>query len=331
MKILLTGGLGYIGSHTAVALIDAGYQPIIIDNLSNSKLGVLARIQDLTGLTVPFYQLDLADRVALHKVFLEEDIAGVIHFAAFRSVPESVENPILYLDNNVLTLLNLVSVMSDFDCTKIVFSSSCTVYGSSNSSPLSEDMARSHESPYGLTKIIGEDILTTLEDTKSWNVGILRYFNPVGAHSSGMLGEDPVCPPRNLFPHLSAAAMGEGRGLVVYGGDYPTEDGTGIRDYIHVEDLAAAHVKSLFEISKGNSHILNIGTGKGYSVLDVIATYEKVSGHKIPYIVKPRREGDVCTAYADPSKAEAILGWHSKEDLESMCQSDWLWMSSIKR
>lgn len=266
MKILLTGGLGYIGSHTALCLIEAGYEIVIIDNLSNSRIGVIDRLESITGAKLKLYTMNLTDRNMVSQVFSKESIDAVVHFASSKSVSESVQDPISYFDNNIVTLIGLLQVMSDFDCRKIVFSSSCTVYGGQAVSPISEVSVRNCESPYGLTKIVGEDLLSSVKENLEFDVGILRYFNPVGAHWSGRLGEDSLIPAQNLFPQLSAVAFGIKESLKVFGSDYPTVDGTGVRDFIHIMDLAKAHYKSLKAVSDGRSHCVNVGTGVGYSV-----------------------------------------------------------------
>ncbi len=328
MAILVTGGLGYIGSHTVVELMNAHQDVVVVDNLYNCKKSSYDRIKALTGKDFPFYEYDIRDKENLSKVFEENEIDCVIHFAGLKAVPESVEKPLLYFDNNINGTLALLEVMKKHDCKKIVFSSSATVYGSSNKSPLTEDMpVGGVTNPYGRTKYMVECILQDLYTSdNSWSVCLLRYFNPIGAHKSGTMGEDPNGIPNNLMPYITQVAIGKRDYLNVYGDDYDTPDGTGVRDYIHVVDLAIGHVKAVEKIqSDSGLFIYNLGTGKGYSVLDVVKAFEKAAGFEIKYEIKPRRAGDIDVCYSDPSKAERELDWHAERDIEEMCEDSWRW------
>ena len=330
MSILITGGAGFIGSHTCVEMLNAGYDIIILDNFVNSKPESLKRIKELSGKDFKFYEADIRDTAALEKIFSENKIEAVIHFAGLKSVPQSVQMPIEYYDNNIAGTVSLCKAMSENGCKKIVFSSSATVYGSKNPSPLKEDMPTGGTTnPYGTTKYFIENILKDLcVPDKDWGVSILRYFNPIGAHKSGRIGEDPNGIPGNLMPYITQVAIGKLPYLNVCGDDYPTHDGTGVRDYIHVVDLALGHVKALDRLLKTNGcEIYNLGTGKGYSVLDVVHAFEKASGVKVNYKIAPRREGDVACCYSDPSKAKEVLGWEAKYDIEDMCEDSWRWQS----
>lgn len=328
MKILITGGTGYIGSHTCVELLNAGYEIVIVDNLSNSKREVLYSIEKITAKSVPFYEVDILDRDALSKVFSEQDIQAVIHFAGLKAVGESVAEPLKYYQNNVSGTLALLEVMQWHNIKNIVFSSSATVYGMVEKMPVSEDAELSTTNPYGSTKLMIEDILRDLyasDDT--WGISLLRYFNPIGAHSSGLIGEDPNGIPNNLMPYVAQVAVGKLKELRVFGNDYPTHDGTGVRDYIHVTDLAMGHIKALEKIlSDHGLDVYNLGTGKGYSVLDVVQTFERVTDQKIPYSITDRRPGDVASLYANPSKAKEKLGWVAERNLEDMCRDTWGFM-----
>lgn len=332
MKILITGGAGYIGSHTLIELVNAGYSPIVIDNFENSSPTVFQRIKQITGCDIPFLNLDVRDKCSLREVFSQNpEINAVIHFAGSKSVGESVEDPLKYFDNNVNGLVSLCQVMKEFNCKTLVFSSSATVYGNPKSVPIKEQSPLSITNPYGRSKLICEEILQDLFNSDNhWKISILRYFNPVGAHPCGLIGEDPKGVPNNLMPYIAQVAVGKRRKLNVYGGDYLTRDGTGIRDYIHVVDLASAHVAALKNSERGQSQVvrLNIGTGVGYSVLEMIVAFEKVSGVKIPYIIVGRREGDIAECYSDSKLAEKIIGWKSELGLERMCIDLWRWQSN---
>lgn len=328
--VLVTGGAGFIGSHTSVELLNAGYDIIILDNFVNSKPESLKRIKELTGKDFKFYQADIRDEEAMTKVFAENKIDAVIHFAGLKSVPQSVKEPLNYYDNNIAGTVCLCRVMDKAGCKKLVFSSSATVYGSKNPSPLREDMPTGGTTnPYGTTKYFIEQILQDLCVSDSeWGVSILRYFNPIGAHKSGRIGEDPNGIPGNLMPYITQVAIGKLECLNVCGNDYPTPDGTGVRDYIHVVDLALGHIKALDRLPKVKGcEVYNLGTGKGYSVLDVVKAFEKASGIKINYRIAPRRAGDVACCYADATKAKEVLGWQAKYDIDDMCADSWRWQS----
>ncbi|MDY5312066.1 MAG: UDP-glucose 4-epimerase GalE [Oscillospiraceae bacterium] len=328
--VLVTGGAGFIGSHTSVELLNAGYDIIILDNFVNSKPESLKRIKELTGKDFKFYQADIRDEEAMTKVFAENKIDAVIHFAGLKSVPQSVKEPLNYYDNNIAGTVCLCRVMDKAGCKKLVFSSSATVYGSKNPSPLREDMPTGGTTnPYGTTKYFIEQILQDLCISDSeWGVSILRYFNPIGAHKSGRIGEDPNGVPGNLMPYITQVAIGKLECLNVCGNDYPTPDGTGVRDYIHVVDLAIGHIKALDRLLKVKGcEVYNLGTGKGYSVLDVVKAFEKASGIKINYRIAPRRAGDVACCYADATKAKEVLGWQAQYDIDDMCADSWRWQS----
>ncbi len=328
--VLVTGGAGFIGSHTSVELLNAGYDIIILDNFVNSKPESLKRIKELTGKDFKFYQADIRDEEAMTKVFAENKIEAVIHFAGLKSVPQSVKEPLNYYDNNIAGTVCLCRVMDKAGCKKLVFSSSATVYGSKNPSPLREDMPTGGTTnPYGTTKYFIEQILQDLCISDSeWGVSILRYFNPIGAHKSGRIGEDPNGIPGNLMPYITQVAIGKLECLNVCGNDYPTPDGTGVRDYIHVVDLALGHIKALDRLLKVKGcEVYNLGTGKGYSVLDVVKAFEKASGIKINYRIAPRRAGDVACCYADATKAKEVLGWQAQYDIDDMCADSWRWQS----
>ena len=328
--VLVTGGAGFIGSHTRVELLNAGYDIIILDNFVNSKPESLKRIKELTGKDFKFYQADIRDEEAMTKVFADNKIDAVIHFAGLKSVPQSVKEPLNYYDNNIAGTVCLCRVMDKAGCKKLVFSSSATVYGSKNPSPLREDMPTGGTTnPYGTTKYFIEQILQDLCISDSeWGVSILRYFNPIGAHKSGRIGEDPNGIPGNLMPYITQVAIGKLECLNVCGNDYPTPDGTGVRDYIHVVDLAIGHIKALDRLLKVKGcEVYNLGTGKGYSVLDVVKAFEKASGIKINYRIAPRRAGDVACCYADATKAKEVLGWQAQYDIDDMCADSWRWQS----
>ena len=329
MAILLTGGAGYIGSHTMVEFLNAGRDIVVVDNFVNSKPESLKRVREITGKDFKFYETDLLDKAALDRIFSENDITGVIHFAGLKAVGESVSMPLRYYHNNLTGTLNLLRSMQEKGVNTIVFSSSATVYGKPESVPIREDFPLSTTNPYGETKLMIERILkdATVAD-KNLSVSVLRYFNPIGAHKSGRIGEDPQGIPNNLLPYVAQVATGKLACLNVFGNDYNTHDGTGVRDYIHVVDLARAHLLALERAEKRTGiDYFNIGTGVGYSVLDVVKAYEKVSGKKINYKIAPRRPGDIDECYADPSKAYCELGWRAEFNLEDMCRDSFRWQS----
>ncbi|MBE6688512.1 MAG: UDP-glucose 4-epimerase GalE [Ruminococcaceae bacterium] len=322
MNVLVTGGMGYIGSHTCVELINEKHTPIIIDNLSNSKPEVLDKIQMITGVKPAFYEGDVANEALLEKIFTENKIDAVIHFAGYKAVGESVLKPVMYYQNNIGCTLVLCNVMAKYGCKNIVFSSSATVYGVPKSVPITEDMELHSTSPYGRTKLMIEEILRDVYvSDNEWNIVLLRYFNPIGAHSSGLIGEEPQGIPNNLMPYIMKVAVGELPHLNVFGNDYDTHDGTGVRDYIHVVDLAKGHLRALEHLDGAKAY--NLGTGIGYSVLDIVKAFEKVNGIKIPYEIKERRPGDISEYYANPEKALKELNWKAELTIEDMCSSVW--------
>lgn len=325
MKILVTGGTGYIGSHTVVELVKNGYEPIVVDNLINSKESVLDKIASVCGVRPKFYKDDICDEAALEKIFSENEIEAVIHFAGLKAVGESVAKPLEYYSNNIFGTLTLCKVMKKYGCDKIVFSSSATVYGMNNVAPYTEEMPTSATNPYGQTKFMQEIMLKDIAFANpDMSVALLRYFNPIGAHESGLLGEDPNGIPNNLMPYICRVADGRLACLTVYGNDYDTPDGTGVRDYIHVVDLAIGHIAALkhLEANKGVLTV-NLGTGKGSSVLDVVNAFERVNGVKVNHKIGERRPGDIATCYASTDKAKEVLGWQAKLDLDSMCRDSW--------
>ena len=326
--ILVTGGAGYIGSHTCLELLNAGYDVVVVDNLSNSSRESLHRVRKLTGRAIEFYQVDLLNMPALNQVFESHAIDAVIHFAARKAVGESVEKPLAYYTNNVTGTLNLCTVMQQHDVKTLVFSSSATVYGETNEAPLVEKMPLSATNPYGWSKFMNEQILRDLYGAdSSWHIALLRYFNPVGAHESGEIGEDPNGIPNNLFPYITQVAIGRRKKLQVYG-DNHTPDGTGVRDYIHVVDLAVGHVMALSKLSEGPGlHTWNLGSGRGYSVLEVIAAFEEASSQQVPYEIVGRRPGDLAISYADVSLAKEELGYVAERDIHKMCEDAWRWQS----
>ena len=331
MSILVTGGAGYIGSHTCLELLKAGYEVVVADNLCNSSEEAVRRVEKIAGKPVKFYQADILDREALNKIFDTEEIDSVIHFAGLKAVGESVAKPLEYYHNNITGTLILCDVMRNHGVKNIVFSSSATVYGDPAFVPITEDCPKGQiTNPYGQTKSMLEQILTDFHVADpEWNVVLLRYFNPIGAHESGLIGEDPKGIPNNLVPYIAQVAVGKLQCLGVFGNDYPTHYGTGVRDYIHVVDLAVGHVKALKKIEeKAGVCIYNLGTGKGYSVLDVVKAYEKACGKEIKYEIKPRRPGDIATCYADASKAREELGWEAERGIEEMCADSWRWQSA---
>ena len=331
MKILVTGGAGYIGSHTVVELLNAGHEVAVIDNLCNSSSKSLERVEEITGRKVTFYPVDIRDDINIEEVFRKESPEAVIHFAGLKAVGESVEIPLKYYDNNIGGTLTLLHTMKKTGCKSIVFSSSATVYGKPESVPIREDFPTSVTNPYGRTKLMIEEILKDLyHSDPSWNVISLRYFNPIGAHESGRIGEDPAGIPNNLLPYVAKVAVGKLEKVSVFGNDYDTPDGTGVRDYIHVVDLAKGHIKAIEKI-EAEEHVgyktYNLGTGIGYSVLDIIKAFGKACGKEVPYVIAGRREGDVDTVYADPSLAKEELGWSAEYDLQKMCEDTWRWQS----
>jgi UDP-glucose 4-epimerase len=329
MKILVTGGAGYIGSHTCIELIKAGYEIVVVDNLYNSSLESLKRVESLVDCNIPFHKVDVRDKAALIQVFEQYSIDGVIHFAGLKAVGESVEIPIEYYDTNVGGTFILAKVMREFDCKTFVFSSSATVYGDPHTVPIKEDFPLSVTNPYGRSKLMIEEFLQDVfVADDSWHIALLRYFNPVGAHKSGLIGEDPNDTPNNLIPYISQVAVGKLEKLSIFGGDYDTPDGTGVRDYIHVVDLAKGHVKALQALeNKPQVLTVNLGTGKGYSVLDMVKAFEKASGKDITYQIVGRRSGDIATCYADPAYAVEKLGWSAEHELDEMCEDTWHWQS----
>ena len=325
MKILVTGGTGYIGSHTCVELLQKGYEVVVFDNLYNSKIDVVDKIQKIAGKPIRFYKADMLDKDSMRPVFEENQFDAVIHFAGLKAVGESVEQPLRYYQNNITGTLNLSELMNEYGCKRMIFSSSATVYGSPKTVPITEDFPLSTTNPYGSTKLMLEGILSDFcVPDPEWSVVLLRYFNPIGAHESGLLGESPNGIPNNLMPYIMQVAVGKLPELGVFGDDYDTPDGTGVRDYIHVVDLARGHVNAVEKVTSAQGvHIYNLGTGNGYSVLDIVKAFEEANGVKIPYSIKPRRAGDIAICYADPRKAKEELGWEAQYDLTRMCQDSW--------
>jgi UDP-glucose 4-epimerase len=330
LAILVTGGAGYIGSHTCVELLTAGYELIIVDNFSNSKPEVLKRIKDITEKTFKFYEVNLLEQEKLEQVFAANEIEAVIHFAGLKAVGESVEKPLCYYRNNVMGTLILCMVMQKYGVKKIVFSSSATVYGVPDSVPITEDFPLRATNPYGRTKLMIEKILGDLyRAEQEWSIALLRYFNPIGAHESGRIGEDPQGIPNNLMPYLTQVAVGKREKLFVFGDDYATHDGTGVRDYLHVVDLAKGHLRALEKVQVMTGvEAYNLGTGVGYSVLDVLYSFMEVTGQEIPYIITERRPGDIAQCYADPTKALQELGWKAEKNLIEMCRDSWRWQKN---
>ncbi|MDA3799247.1 MAG: UDP-glucose 4-epimerase GalE [Kiritimatiellae bacterium] len=329
-KVLVTGGAGYIGSHTCVELLDAGYEIVVVDNLLNSKEEALNRVKKITGKDFSFYCTDILDKAGLTKIFEENEIDSVIHFAGLKAVGESVAKPLYYYQNNIAGTLIMAEVMAEFGVKKLVFSSSATVYGDPASVPITEDFPLHATNPYGRTKLMIEEILRDLNVADDgFNIALLRYFNPIGAHKSGTIGEDPNGIPNNLIPFITQVAVGKRECLQVFGNDYPTADGTGVRDYIHVVDLAIGHLKALKKL-EGNPGVVtcNLGTGHGYSVLEVIKAFEKASGVEINYKLVERRPGDIAACYADPTTAKETLGWVAERGIEEMCEDSWRWQST---
>ncbi|MBJ8082908.1 UDP-glucose 4-epimerase GalE [Bacillus cereus group sp. N14] len=332
MAVLVTGGAGYIGSHTCVELLNNDYEIIVVDNLSNSSIESINRVKELTGKQFKFYKEDLVNYEALNKIFEENTIEAVIHFAGLKAVGESVAKPLTYYHNNIISTLVLCEVMQKRNVKKMIFSSSATVYGIPETSPITEEFPLSATNPYGQTKLMIEQIMrdVAFADTE-WSIALLRYFNPFGAHESGRIGEDPNGIPNNLMPYVTQVAVGKLKELSVFGNDYPTKDGTGVRDYIHVVDLAKGHVKALEKVLNSTGvDAYNLGTGTGYSVLEMIEAFEKVSGKKVPYKITERRPGDVAVCFADATKAKRELGWEATRGLEEMCADSWRWQSENK-
>jgi UDP-glucose 4-epimerase len=329
MTILVTGAAGYIGSHTLLALLTAGHQPITIDNYCNSKPEALKRVAEIAGKQFPIYQADVRDRAALDRIFAEHRIEAVIHFAGLKAVGESVQKPIEYYDNNLVSTIVLVGTMRTHGCFRLVFSSSATVYGEPKELPIREDAPLSATNPYGRTKLFIEEMLRDLTRADArWKIALLRYFNPVGAHPSGRIGEDPNGIPNNLFPYIAQVAVGRLPELKVFGGDYPTPDGTGVRDYIHVCDVSDGHVRAVECLESLQKAVaLNLGTGRGYSVLEAIRAFEQASSRKVPYRIVARRPGDVSACYADPTNAQRRLAWTAQRKLVDMCSDHWRWQS----
>ena len=330
MSVLVTGGAGYIGSHTVIDLVENGYDPVIADNLCNSKFEAVRRVRELCGKDVKFYEYDLCDIEKVREIFAKEKIDCVIHFAGLKAVGESCAKPLEYYRNNLINTLNILQVMKETGCKNIVFSSSATVYGQPKSVPIKEDFPLSVTNPYGHTKLMIEDMLRYIfKADASLNIALLRYFNPIGAHKSGKIGEDPHGIPNNLMPYITQVAIGKLKQLSVFGNDYPTHDGTGVRDYIHVLDLAHAHSLAVKKLESAPGLVTyNHGSGHGYSVLDIVKAFEKASGRKIPYVIAPRRAGDIAECYADPSLAEKEMGFKCKYGLEDMCEDSWRWQSN---
>lgn len=329
MAILLTGGAGYIGSHTCVEMLNAGYDVIVVDNLNNSSVESLNRVEKITGKKVKFYEENVCNYDALHKIFSENKIDAVVHFAGHKAVGESVQKPLMYYKNNLESTHTLIEVMTEFNVKKIVFSSSATVYGASTEVPLVEGMPLGATNPYGRTKLFIEEILRDLYvSDKDWCIALLRYFNPIGAHKSGLIGEDPKGIPNNLMPYISQVAVGKLKELHVFGDDYATPDGTGVRDYIHVVDLAIGHVKAVgWVLNNLGCEEINLGTGNGTSVLELRDAFVKASGKDVPYVVDPRRPGDLAEVYANADKAYNLLGWKAERGIEEMCEDTWRWQS----
>lgn len=330
MSILVTGGAGFIGSHTLVELFNAGYEAVVVDNFVNSSAESIHRVEELTGKKVKFYEADIRDREEMERIFEENKIDGVIHFAGLKAVGESVSKPVEYYDNNIGGTLNLIEVMRDYGVKNIVFSSSATVYGDPAFVPITEECPKGAcTNPYGWTKSMLEQILSDVQKADpEWNVILLRYFNPIGAHRSGRIGENPNGIPNNIMPYITQVAIGKLEKLTVFGGNYPTHDGTGVRDYIHVVDLAAGHVKAIEKLKTNPGlKIYNLGTGHGYSVLDLINAFEKVNNVKVPYVIGPNRSGDIAECYSDASLAKKELGWEAEYSIEDMCRDSWNWQS----
>ena len=331
-KILVTGGCGYIGSHTVLELLNKNYEVVVVDNFSNSSFESLKRVQKITGKQVTFYEADIRDVEAMEGIFQNHSFDAVIHFAAFKAVGESCKLPLKYYENNISGTVSLLKIMEKYNVKKIIFSSSATVYGDPEKLPLDENCRLSTTNPYGSTKLMMENIMQDLHKAdNAWNIILLRYFNPVGAHESGLIGEDPKGIPNNLMPYVAQVASGKLQCINVFGNDYDTPDGTGVRDYIHVVDLALGHIAAIEQCNEAGVHIYNLGTGHGYSVLDMIHAFEKACGKELPYKICPRRPGDIAACYASPVKAKAELKWEAKFGIEEMCASQWKWQSGNPR
>ena len=330
MAILTTGGAGYIGSHTCIELCKAGYDVVVVDNLDNSSDKSLERVEAIIGKKIKFYKEDVRDKDALRRIFSENNIEAVIHFAGLKAVGESVRKPIEYYDNNLISTISLLEVMREFDCKRLVFSSSATVYGVATEVPLKEEMPLGATNPYGRTKYFIEEILRDVYvSDNSWSIALIRYFNPIGAHESGTIGEDPKGIPNNLMPYIAQVAVGRLEKLHVFGDDYPTADGTGVRDYIHVVDLAGGHVKAVdWALKNEGCEAINLGTGNGISVLELRNAFVEASGADVPYVVDPRRPGDLAEVYADATKAKEMLGWEAKRGVREMCEDSWRWQKN---
>ena len=329
-EILVTGGAGFIGTHTCIALLQAGYSVVILDNLCNAKQESLLHLQEITGKSIPFYHMDIRNADGLRQIFQTHHISAVLHFAGLKAVGESVQQPLRYYQNNIGGMMTLLEELQKTDCRTLIFSSSATVYGTQHTAPYAETVTPlSASNPYGETKIISEQLLQDLCQADSdWHITALRYFNPIGAHESGLIGEDPKGIPNNLMPYISQVAVGKLEKLGVFGDDYDTPDGTGVRDYIHVVDLAKGHVKAInYIFSNPGLDVINLGTGVGYSVLDMVKAFGKACGKEIPYEIKPRRAGDIAMCYADPAKAARVLGWKAEKGLDEMCADTWRWQS----
>jgi UDP-glucose 4-epimerase len=329
MKILVTGGAGYIASHTNLELLNAGYEVVAVDNFSNSSMESIRRVEKLTGKKIHFYEADILDKEALTDIFSRESIQAVIHFAGLKAVGESCEIPLKYFKNNLSGTITLLEVMQEFGVKNLAFSSSATVYGDPATVPVTEEFPLSVTNPYGRTKLMIEDMLRDLfQSDPSWNIAILRYFNPIGAHESGEIGEDPNGIPNNLVPYIAKVASGALDKIHIFGNDYDTPDGTGVRDYIHVVDLALGHIKAIEKLQENPGLVTyNLGTGVGYSVMDIIHNYEKACGKKLPYVIDPRRPGDIAVTYADPTKARKELGWTAERGIDKMCEDTYRWQS----
>ena len=329
---MVTGGAGFIGSHTVLELLNKNYEVVVVDNFSNSSFESIRRVQKITGKTVTFYETDIRDRAAMEKIFAEHKFDAVIHFAAFKAVGESCRMPLKYYENNISGTVSLLQIMEKYNVKKIIFSSSATVYGDPERLPLDENCRLSTTNPYGSTKLMMENIMQDVQKAdKEWNIILLRYFNPVGAHESGLIGEDPKGIPNNLMPYVAQVASGKLQCINVFGNDYDTPDGTGVRDYIHVVDLALGHIAAIEHCNEAGVHIYNLGTGHGYSVLDMIHAFEKACGKELPYKICERRPGDVAACYACPDKAKKELKWEAKFGIEEMCASQWKWQSGNPR
>lgn len=330
MKVLVTGGAGYIGAHTCVKLLKRKHDVVIVDNLVNSKELAVERVREISGTNAIFYNIDVCNEAKLEKVFKAHQFDCVIHFAGLKAVGESVSIPLSYYDNNLNSTITLCKLMSEYNVKKIIFSSSATVYRADSQMPVSEEAELGCTNPYGWTKFMCEQILRDVfAADKNWSVALLRYFNPIGAHESGKIGEDPAGIPNNLVPYITKTALGKLEKLHIFGNDYPTKDGTGVRDYIHVEDLAEGHIAAMdYVMSHTGCEAFNLGTGKGYSVLDIVNTFEKINNIKVPYVIDGRRPGDIATVYSNPQKAKKLLQWEASHDLEDMCRDSWRWQKN---